>query len=128
MDEKIVKLGDALMALTTAEAVELQKYLESKGLKPAQPTITAAPTVAAETVKESANVNLVLTSKGSVGIVKVCKTLAPITGKSAIEVKKATNELPMTVLSNVPRETAKTTMNDLINELGDEMVFELQDC
>lgn len=128
MDEKIVKLGDALMALTTAEAVELQKYLESKGLKPAQPTITAAPTVAAETVKESANVNLVLTSKGSVGTVKICKALAPITGKSAIEVKKATDELPMTVLSNVPRETAKTTMNDLINELGDEMVFELQDC
>lgn len=31
MDEKIVKLGDALMALTTAEAVELQKYLESIG-------------------------------------------------------------------------------------------------
>ena len=128
MNEKIVKLSDALMALTTAEAVELQNYLESKGLKPAQPTIAAAPIAVAETVIESAHVNLVLTSKGSVGTVKVCKALAPRTVKSAIEVKNTIDVLTMSVLSNVPRETAKSTMNDLINELGDEMVFELQDC
>lgn len=42
MDKKVTDLGDALMALTTAEAIELQNYLESKGLKPAQPTIVQA--------------------------------------------------------------------------------------
>lgn len=128
MDEKIVKLGDALMELTTAEAVELQKYLESKGLKPAQPTIvaTSAPTV--EAVKESENVNIVLISKGSIGTVKLCKALTPITGKSAIETKKLTDELPAKLLENVPRASAKTTVNELKNEFGEELVLELQDC
>ena len=66
MNEKIIKLGDALMALTTTEAVELQTYLESKGLVMVQQAPTTVQAVTVEEVTESENVNLVvITASGS---------------------------------------------------------------
>lgn len=128
MDEKIIKLGDALMALTTFEAVELQKYLESKGLSfaSAQPTATAAAPAEKE-IKESANVNVVLTQSAS--LIKLAKALMPRTGKNAAGIKELTQNLPSIVMENMPREEAKSLLSELANELPpEEYVFELQDC
>lgn len=128
MNEKITKLGDSLMELTTAEALELQNYLESKGLKPAQPTVVAtATTVNVEEKKESENVNLVLINKGS-STMKLVKAIIPITGKSAMDSKKLTDELPAVILANIPRAVGKEHLSSLANELGEDVVFELQDC
>lgn len=127
MDEKIIKLGDGLMALTTAEALELQKYLESKGLVMQQ----AAPVIQQESkvdeVKESANVNVRIIASGS--IIKLAKALMPRTGKTAMELKKLTEELPAILMENVAREVGKSFISDVKNELtGDEFTFDLQDC
>lgn len=132
MDKKIIDLGDALMALTTAEAVELQNYLESKGLKPAQPTIVAAaPVEKEEEVKEAAIVNVVLKDKGSCTAVKLVKPLMPYTGKNAMETKKIIDVLPAVILEKVSRDVGKSTVSDIINELGEfgkDVVLELQDA
>ena len=129
MNEKIIKLGDALMELTTTEAVELQNYLESKGLKPAQPTVVAATTATAvEEVKESAIVNVVITDKGSMSAVKMVKPLMPIIGLGAMETKKLLDAMPAIIQKGVARETGKATIAELSNEFGDEVKIELQDC
>lgn len=126
MDKKIIELGDALMALTTAEALELQNYLGSKGLKPAQPTIVAATVQAVEEVKESANVNIVLTKAGT--ILKLAKALRPHTTMPAMEIKKTMEVLPAVFFKDIPRETAKVMIGEIMAELTDEFIFELQDC
>lgn len=127
MDEKIIKLGDGLMALTTAEALELQKYLESKGLVMQQATPVAQEQAKVEEVKESANVNVRLINAGS--IIKLAKALMPRTGKTAMELKKLTEELPAILMENVTREVGKGFISDVKNELtGDEFAFDLQDC
>lgn len=128
MDKKIIDLGDALMALTTAEAVQLQEYLESKGLKPAQPTVVAAETTTkVEEVKESANVNVVLVQKGATNM-KLIKAYAELSKKPPIESKKITDVLPATLFENTPRATAQEYVDSLKSELGPEYIFELQDC
>ena len=127
MDEKIIKLGDGLMALTTAEALELQKYLESKGLVMQQAAPVAQEQAKVEEVKESANVNVRLINAGS--IIKLAKALMPRTGKTAMELKKLTEELPAILMENVTREVGKSFISDVKNELtGDEFTFDLQDC
>jgi len=127
MDEKIIKLGDGLMALTTAEALELQKYLESKGLVMQQAASVAQEQAKVEEVKESANVNVRLINAGS--IIKLAKALMPRTGKTAMELKKLTEELPAILMENVTREVGKSFISDVKNELtGDEFAFDLQDC
>lgn len=127
MDEKIIKLGDGLMALTTAEALELQKYLESKGLVMQQAAPVAQEQAKVEEVKESANVNVRLINAGS--IIKLAKALMPRTGKTAMELKKLTEELPAILMENVTREVGKGFISDVKNELtGDEFAFDLQDC
>lgn len=127
MDEKIIKLGDGLMALTTAEALELQKYLESKGLVMQQAATVAQEQAKVEEVKESANVNVRLINAGS--IIKLAKALMPRTGKTAMELKKLTEELPAILMENVTREVGKSFISDVKNELtGDEFAFDLQDC
>lgn len=127
MDEKIIKLGDGLMALTTAEALELQKYLESKGLVMQQAAPVAQEQAKVEEVKESANVNVRLINAGS--IIKLAKALMPRTGKTAMELKKLTENLPAILMENVTREVGKSFISDVKNELtGDEFAFDLQDC
>ena len=127
MDEKIIKLGDGLMALTTAEALELQKYLESKGLVMQQAAPVAQEQAKVKEVKESANVNVRLINAGS--IIKLAKALMPRTGKTAMELKKLTEELPAILMENVTREVGKSFISDVKNELtGDEFAFDLQDC
>ena len=127
MDEKIIKLGDGLMALTTAEALELEKYLESKGLVMQQAATVAQEQAKVEEVKESANVNVRLINAGS--IIKLAKALMPRTGKTAMELKKLTEELPAILMENVTREVGKSFISDVKNELtGDEFAFDLQDC
>lgn len=127
MEEKIVKLGDELLSLTTAEAIELQKYLESKGLVMAQATVVATVEAKPEEKKESEFVNIVLTKTG--GLVKLAKALMPRTGKNAAGIKELTQNIPAVVMEKVPREQAKATISELANELNpDEFTFELQDC
>ena len=127
MDEKIIKLGDGLMALTTAEVLELQKYLESKGLVMQQAAPVAQEQAKVEEVKESANVNVRLINAGS--IIKLAKALMPRTGKTAMELKKLTENLPAILMENVAREAGKSFISDVKNELtGDEFAFDLQDC
>lgn len=128
MDKKIIDLGDALMALTTAEAVQLQDYLESKGLKPAQPTVVAtAAAPKEEEVKESANVNVVLTQKGATNM-KLIKAYTDISKKSPMEAKKVTDTIPAVLFENTPRAIAKEYVDSFQSELGPEYIFELQDC
>ena len=127
MDEKIIKLGDELMALTTSEALELQKYLESKGLVMQQAAPIAQEQAKVEEVKESANVNVRLINAGS--IIKLAKALMPRTGKTAMELKKLTENLPAILMENVAREVGKSFISDVKNELtGDEFTFDLEDC
>lgn len=128
MDEKIIKIGDALMALNTSEVLDLQKYLESKGLVMQQAVVIAQEESKEEdSVKESANVNVRLSSSGS--IIKLAKALMPRIGKTATEIKTLTMNLPAIVMENVPRETGKAFIADIMNELPEgEFAFELQDC
>lgn len=131
MDKKIIDLGDALMALSTAEAVELEKYLESKGLKPAQPVAVAIAAPVVEEAKESTTVNVLLKDKGTCSAVKLVKPLMPYTGKNAMETKKLADVLPAVILEKVSREVGKAAISDITNELGEfgkDVVFELQDC
>ena len=109
--KKIIKLGDGLMALTTAEALELQKYLESKGLVMQQAATVAQEQAKVEEVKESANVNVRLINAGS--IIKLAKALMPRTGKTAMELKKLTEELPAILMENVTREVGKSFISDV---------------
>ena len=102
MDKKVEKIGDDLLALSTAEVIELQKYLESKGLVIQQPAVVVEKEKEPEIQKESENVNLVLVRSGS--IIKLAKALAPITGKSAMEIKKLHDAIPAKVFENISRE------------------------
>lgn len=128
MNEKVVKLGDALMALTTAEALELQQYLESKGLKVVQPAAVVTESVTEKETEESANVNVILKDKGTLTAIKLVKPFMEYTGKNAMETKKHLDILPATILENVPREVGKAAIANLTNELGTEVILELQDC
>lgn len=128
MDAKISKLGDELMALTTAEALELQKYLESKGLVVVQAVATtAATTVVEEEEVESANVNVVVTKKGS--LIQLAKALMPKTGKTAVELKKLTDALPAIVMATIPRAEGVAMLSELANEISlEEHGIILQDA
>lgn len=126
MNDKVVKLGDALMACTTEEVLELQKYLESKGL------VIAAPVAVAETktevvVEESENVNVVLKST-TLNAVKLVKPIMTYTGTGAMQTKKLIDELPAIICEKVLRADGKAAIANLTNEFGDGAVFELQDC
>lgn len=128
MDKKIIELGDALMALTTAEAILLQEYLESKGLKPAQPAIVAAASAPVEETKESANVNIIIVDKGAISTISLVKPLMKVIGKNAMDTKRLVDALPATVMENIPREQAKAIISELINEIGSDLKINLQDC
>ena len=128
MESKIPQLGDALMALTTAEALELQQYLESKGLVIQQPAAVVVEKEKEEVVvKESENVNLVLVRSGS--MIKLAKALSPITGKGAMELKKLHDNLPAKVFENIPRAQGMAYISELSNLDGaTEYEFKLEDC
>lgn len=128
MDKKIIELGDALMVLTTAEAILLQEYLESKGLKPAQPAIVAAASAPVEETKESANVNIIIVDKGAISTISLVKPLMKVIGKNAMDTKRLVDALPATVMENIPREQAKAIISELINEIGSDLKINLQDC
>lgn len=127
MNEKIVKLGDALMACTTEEVLELQKYLESKGLVIAAPVSVAAESTKEEVVEESANVHVVLKST-TLNAVKLVKPIMAYTNTGAMQTKKLLDELPTIICENVTRDAGKAAIANLTNEFGDAAVFELQDC
>ena len=116
------------MALTTAEALELQQYLESKGLVIQQPAaVVVEKEKEPEPPKESENVNLVLVRSSS--MIKLAKALSPITGKGAMEIKKFHDNLPAKVFENIPRAQGMAFMSELSNADGStEFEFKLEDC
>ena len=129
MDVKIIKIGDELLSLTTAEAIELQKYLESKGLviQQSATAVVVEKEKEPEEVKESENVNLVLVRSGS--IIKLAKALTPITGKTAMEVKKLHDAIPAKVFEGIPRSKGLALLSELSNAEGaTEFEFKLEDC
>ena len=127
MDKKVEKIGDDLLALSTAEVIELQKYLESKGLVIQQPAVVVEKEKEPEIQKESENVNLVLVRSGS--IIKLAKALAPITGKSAMEIKKLHDAIPAKIFENISRDRGLALLSELSNAEGAaEFEFKIEDC
>jgi len=125
-DQKIIALGDGMMALTTAEAIELQKYLETKGLVIVQPVAVTEKKPEVEEVKESENVNLMLIKSG--GIIGLAKALKSRMEISAIDVKKMAEGVPSIVFENIPRAEGNKILSEFANELDQsQFVFELRD-
>jgi ribosomal protein L7/L12 len=116
MDIKISKIGDELMSLTTAEALELQKYLESKGLVIAQQVSVQEKKEEIVEETESENVNVVLTKAGT-SLIKLAKALMPKIGKSAVEIKKMVDALPAIVFENIPRTQGVAFLSEVGNEI-----------
>lgn len=127
MENKVEKLGDALMALSTNETLQLKAYLESKGLKVEQPVAVAKEEVVDDTPKASENVNLRLLK--SAGLIKLAKSLMTRTGKSATDIKKMAEVLPVNVFENIPRAQGEAMLGELLNELASEgYEFDIVDC
>lgn len=128
MDAKVEKIGNELMALTTAEVLDLQNYLESKGLSFAKPAEVKPEQKEEEVavVKESENVNLILVKFGS--IIGLAKALMPKTGKGAAEIKKLADNIPAKIFENITREVGNAFLSELSNELDQaQYTFMLED-
>lgn len=127
MEKKIVDLGEALLGLTTKEAILLQEYLESKGLQMVQavPVATAAAPIEEE-AKESEFVNVVMTQTGS--LVKVAKALMPVTGKTASQIKELVATIPAVIMEKMPRDAGKALVSELNNIEGLNDFFTIADA
>ena len=125
--ENVLKLAKELVSLSMAETVSLREYLESKGITVQQAVAAAAVEEKEEEIKESENVNLILVK--SSGVIKLARALQPMTGKSAMDIKKLSDSAPSVVMENIPRATGNTLIAQLNNELGsDQYEFKLVDA
>lgn len=108
---EIKDLGDKIVALTVAKAVELGDYLkEVHKIEPAGGGVMMAPTTAATTPTdkpaEKTEFTVVLESFGTDKI-KVIKVVREITGLGLKEAKDAVEGAPKAVKENVSKEEAE---------------------
>jgi large subunit ribosomal protein L7/L12 len=116
-DDKIVKLGDEIVALTLKEAVDLKGYLkDAHGIEPAAGAVAvaAAPGAggAAEEVEEKTTFNVVLKAAGEKKI-QVIKAVRALTSLGLKEAKDLVEGAPKNVKEGVPKEEAEEAQKQL---------------
>jgi large subunit ribosomal protein L7/L12 len=120
---EIKDLGDKIVALTVAKAVELGDYMEQvHGIKPAASAVAVAAGPAtgggaavAEKPAEKTEFTVVLESFGAEKI-KVIKVVREITGLGLKEAKEVVEGAPKPIKENVSKEEAEKYMKMLEKE------------
>jgi large subunit ribosomal protein L7/L12 len=107
---EIKDLGDKIVALTVAKAVELGNYLEEvHGIKPAASAVAmAAPTAAVATEKpaEQTEFTVILEGFDAAKKINVIKVVREITGLGLKEAKDLVEGSPKPVKENVSKDEA----------------------
>jgi len=116
-DEKIVKLGEEIVALTLKEAVALKDYLkDTHGIEPAAGAVAvaAAPGAggAAEEAEEKTTFDVVLKAVGDKKI-QVIKAVRALTNLGLKEAKDLVEGAPKNVKEGVPKEEAEEAKKQL---------------
>lgn len=116
----ITDLGDKIVALTVAKAVELGNYLEEKhGIKPAAGAVAVAVgpagggAAAAEKPAEKTEFTVVLEGFDAAKKINVIKVVREITGLGLKEAKDLVEGHPKPVKENVSKEEAETLKKKL---------------
>ena len=108
---EIKDLGDKIVALTVAKAVELGNYLEEvHGIKPAASAVAAAPApagrAAAEKPAEQTEFTVVLEGSDAAKKINVIKVVREITGLGLKEAKDLVEGAPKPIKENVSKDEA----------------------
>jgi large subunit ribosomal protein L7/L12 len=117
---EIVKLGDTIVALTVAKAVELGDYLEEKhGIKPAGGAVVMAAgaagggAAAAEKPAEKTEFTVTLEGFDAAKKINVIKVVREITGLGLKEAKDLVEGAPKPVKENISKEDAEKVKKQL---------------
>jgi large subunit ribosomal protein L7/L12 len=115
--QEIIDLGDKIVALTVAKAVELGDYLEEKhGIKPAGGgVVMAAPTSAAPAEKpaEKTEFTVVLAGFDAAKKINVIKVVREITGLGLKEAKDLVEGAPKPVKENISKDESEALKKKL---------------
>lgn len=109
MESKITDLADALIALTIAEAIQLQECLESRGLKFSQPTIVQAPTSTADANDAIEQFHALKITNGGSGKLKIVAEYKNLTSLGLKE-SKAEIDSGEPLFKNATIETIKAAI------------------
>ena len=113
----ITELGDKIVALTVAKAVELGDYLEKKhGIKPAASAVAVAgpaAAVVAEKPAEKTEFTVSLDGFDAAKKINVIKVVREITGLGLKEAKDLVEGAPKPVKENISKEEAETIKKKL---------------
>ncbi len=116
---EIADLGDKIVALTVAKAVELGDYLEQKhGIKAAAGGVVMAtgpvgPTAVAEKPAEQTEFTVVLEGFDAAKKINVIKVVREITGLGLKEAKDLVEGAPKPVKENVSKDEANSIKKKL---------------
>jgi large subunit ribosomal protein L7/L12 len=118
---EIVEIGDKIVGLTVAKAVELGNYLEEKhGIKPAASAVAVAPGPAggggaavAEKPPEKTEFTVQLDGFDAAKKINVIKVVREITGLGLKEAKDLVEGAPKPVKENVSKEEAEKLKKQL---------------
>jgi large subunit ribosomal protein L7/L12 len=116
---EIMELGDKIVALTVAKAVELGDYLEEKhGIKPAASAVAMAPTgvsgaAVAEKAPEKTEFTVQLDGFDAAKKINVIKVVREITGLGLKEAKDLVEGAPKPVKENVSKEESEKLKKQL---------------
>lgn len=115
--QEIVDLGDKIVGLTVAKAVELGNYLEEKhGIKPAAGAVVAAaagPAAVAEKPAEKTEFTVVLEGFDAAKKINVIKVVREITGLGLKEAKDLVEGSPKPVKENIAKDEAEAIKKKL---------------
>jgi len=116
---EVVELGDKIVALTVAKAVELGNYLEEKhGIKPAAGAVAVAAGPVggpgpAEKPAEKTEFTVSLEGFDAAKKINVIKVVREITGLGLKEAKDLVEGAPKPIKENISKEEAETLKKKL---------------
>ncbi len=117
-DAKITQLGDAIMALTLKEAVDVAAYLKTKGIEPAAggAVMMAGPAAAAAAApaEEKTQFDVILKAAGDkkINVIKVVRALTNLGLKEAKDLVEGAPKPVKTGISKDEAETAKKQLEE----------------
>jgi large subunit ribosomal protein L7/L12 len=113
-DAKITQLGDAILALTLKEAVDVAAYLKTKGIEPAAggAVMMAGPAAAAAPVEEKTQFDVILKAAGEKKI-NVIKVVRALTNLGLKEAKDLVEGAPKPVKTGVTKDEAEVAKKQL---------------
>jgi large subunit ribosomal protein L7/L12 len=114
-DAKITQLGDAILALTLKEAVDVAAYLKTKGIEPAAggAVMMAGPAAAAAApVEEKTQFDVILKAAGEKKI-NVIKVVRALTNLGLKEAKDLVEGAPKPVKTGATKDEAEAAKKQL---------------